>query len=112
MVVHVNECSKWSLDYVNTVIKYKYANAICYYNLETNMDVYCQIVIQHHAHKKELLKACACLTEVNISTKLTFGNILFCCLRQVGCLIKVTANTGLTVYLNVHVLQTNVIGAL
>ena len=37
--------------------------------------------------------------EVNISTKLTFGNILFDCLRQVGCLIEVTANSGLTVYI-------------
>ena len=35
--------------------------------------------------------------EVNISTKLKFGNILFGCLRQVGCLIEVTANSGLTV---------------
>ena len=34
---------------------------------------------------------------MNISTKLTFGNILFGCSRQVGCLIEVTANTGLTV---------------
>jgi len=49
-------------------------------------------------HKKWLLKAGGCLTEVKISTKLTFGNILFGCLRQVGCLIEVTANTGLTVY--------------
>ena len=44
--------------------------------------------------KKWLLKW---LQEVNISTKLKFGNILFGCLRQVGCLIEVTANTGLTV---------------
>jgi len=35
--------------------------------------------------------------EVNICTKLKFGNILFGCLRQVGCLIEVTANSGLTV---------------
>ena len=34
---------------------------------------------------------------MNISTKLKFGNISFGCLRQVGCLIEVTANTGLTV---------------
>jgi len=45
-----------------------------------------------------LLKAGGCLTEVNISTHLTFGNTLFGCLRQVGCLIEVTANTGWTVY--------------
>ena len=37
------------------------------------------------------------LMEVNISTKLKFGNMLFGCLRQVGCLIEVTANPGLTV---------------
>jgi len=36
--------------------------------------------------------------EVNIRTKLKFGNILYGCLRQVGCLIEVTANTGLTVF--------------
>ena len=41
-----------------------------------------------------------CLTEVNISTNLTFGNMLFGCLRQVGCLIEVTANTGLTVHVD------------
>ena len=36
---------------------------------------------------------------MNISTKkLTFGNILFGCLRQVGCFIEVTAKSGLTVY--------------
>jgi len=35
--------------------------------------------------------------EVNISTKLKFGNILFGYLRQVGCLIEMTANSGLTV---------------
>ena len=35
---------------------------------------------------------------MNISTKLKFGNILYGCLRQVGCIIKVTANSGLTVY--------------
>jgi len=34
---------------------------------------------------------------VNISTILPCGNILFGCLRQIGCLIGVTANTGLTV---------------
>jgi len=37
--------------------------------------------------------------EVNISTKLKFGNILFGCLRQVGCSIEMTANSGLTVYI-------------
>jgi len=35
---------------------------------------------------------------VNINTQLRFGNILFGCLRQIGCLIEVTASTGLTVY--------------
>ena len=41
-----------------------------------------------------------------ISTYLTFGNILFGCLRQVGCLLEVTANTGLTVFLlNVLILK-------
>jgi len=49
-------------------------------------------------HKMWLLKAGGCLIEVNISTKLTFGNIVIGCLRQVGCLIEVTANTGLTVH--------------
>ena len=34
---------------------------------------------------------------MNISTKLKFENILFGCLRQVDCLIEVTANSGLTV---------------
>jgi len=48
--------------------------------------------------KKWLLKAGGCLTEVNISTNLTFGNILCTYLRQFGCLIEVTANTGLTVH--------------
>ena len=43
-----------------------------------------------------LFKAGGCLTDVNISTNVTFGNILFGCLRQVGCLIEATANTGLT----------------
>jgi len=38
------------------------------------------------------------LEKVNISTKLKFGNILCGCLRQVGCFIKVTANTGLNVH--------------
>ena len=33
-----------------------------------------------------------------MSTKLKFGNIPNGCLRQVGCLIKVTANSGLTVH--------------
>ena len=45
--------------------------------------------------QKWLLKAGGCLTEVNISTKLMIGNSLFGFLRQVGCLIEVTANTGL-----------------
>jgi len=35
--------------------------------------------------------------EVNIRRKLKFGNILYGCLRQVGCLIEVTTNTGLKV---------------
>ena len=48
--------------------------------------------------QKCLLKAGGCFIEVNISTKLTFGNIFIGCLRQVGCLIEVTANTGWTVY--------------
>jgi len=43
------------------------------------------------------LKAGGCLIEVNIRTKLKFGNIVYGCLRQVGCLKEVTANTGLTV---------------
>jgi len=47
--------------------------------------------------QKWSLKAGAFLMEVNIRTKLKFGNILYGCLRQVGCLIEVTANTGLTV---------------
>ena len=55
IVIHVNECSKWSLDYVNTVIKYKYANAIGYYDLKANIDVYYHRVIQHQA----LVKAAA-----------------------------------------------------
>jgi len=37
---------------------------------------------------------------VNISTNLTFGNILFGCLIQVGCLIEVTANSGLIVFIS------------
>jgi len=45
-----------------------------------------------------LLKAGGCLAEVNITTKLKFGNILFGCLRQVGCLIEVTTYSGLTAY--------------
>jgi len=36
-------------------------------------------------HKMWLLKAGGCLTEVNISTNLTFGNILFGCLRWDLC---------------------------
>jgi len=43
------------------------------------------------------LSAGGCLAKANISTILKFGNILYGCLRQVGCLIKVTANSGLTV---------------
>ena len=35
--------------------------------------------------------------EVNISTKLKFENILYGCLRQVGCLIRAISNSGLTV---------------
>jgi len=49
-------------------------------------------------HIKWPLKAGGCLMEVNIKTKLKFGNILYGCLRQVRFLIKVTANTGLTVH--------------
>jgi len=37
-----------------------------------------------------LLRAGGCLAEVNISTKLKLRNIQYGCLRQVGCLIKVT----------------------
>jgi len=44
------------------------------------------------------LKGGGCLMEVNIRTKLKLGNIVYGCLRQVGCLIEVTANTGLTVF--------------
>ena len=50
-------------------------------------------------HKKWLLKASGCLAEANNSTRLKFRNILYGCLIQVGCLIKVTANSGLTVIL-------------
>jgi len=53
-----------------------------------------------NSHTREAQKSgclSGCLKEVNISTKLKFGNILFGCLRQVGGLIEVTANTGLTV---------------
>ena len=47
--------------------------------------------------RKWLLKAGGCLTEVNISNKkINVWEHLFGCLRQVGCLIEVTANTGLT----------------
>jgi len=35
------------------------------------------------SHTRKAQKS-GCLTEVNISTKLRFGNILFGCLRQVG----------------------------
>ena len=51
-------------------------------------------------HKGSTKSGClsGCLKEVNISTKLKFGNILFGCLRQVGGLIEVTANIGLTVF--------------
>ena len=49
-------------------------------------------------HKKWLLKVGACLPEVNISITFKFGNILFGCLRQVVCLIEVTAYSGLTVF--------------
>jgi len=51
-------------------------------------------------HRKWLLRAGGCLAEVSISTKSKFGNVLYWCLRQVGCLIKVTANSGLTVIRN------------
>ena len=46
--------------------------------------------------QKWLLKAGSYLTEMNISTHVTFGKKLFVCLGQVDCLIEVTANTGLT----------------
>jgi len=54
-----------------------------------------------------LLRANGCLTEVNNSTKLKFGNILFGCLRQVGCLIEVTTNSGFIVHYRdfQHILQ-------
>ena len=39
---------------------------------------------------------------MNIKTQLKFGDILFGCLAQVGCLIEVTANSGLTVYNSVY----------
>jgi len=66
----------------------------------TNLEYSQTCVKQPHkgSTKSGLLKAGGCLTEVNISTNLTFRNILFGCLRQVSCLIEVTANTGLTVY--------------
>jgi len=35
--------------------------------------------------------------DVNVKIKLKFGNILLGCLKQFGCLIKVTADSGLTV---------------
>jgi len=56
-------------------------------------------VLSSHTRKgqKWLLKTGGCLTEVNFSTNIMFGNILFGCLRQVGCLIEVTANSFLTV---------------
>ena len=56
-------------------------------------------VLNSHTREaqKWLLKAGGCLNELNISTNWKFGNILFGCLKQVGCLIEVTANTGLTV---------------
>ena len=56
------------------------------------------VAVTKGKHKKWLLKAGGCLMEVNISTKFKFGNILFGCLRQVGCLIEVNANSGLTVH--------------
>jgi len=49
------------------------------------------------AQGRWLLKAGGCLIKVNISTKLTFGNIFIGCFRQIGCLIEVNVNTGLTV---------------
>jgi len=60
-------------------------------NSMLNLDVlplYSQTCVKH---KKWPLKAGGCLAEVNIRTKLKFGNILY------DCLIKVAAKSGLTV---------------
>jgi len=38
---------------------------------------------------------------VNIKTKLKFENILFGCLKQVGCLIEVIADPGLAIKQNI-----------
>jgi len=63
----------------------------------------------HKGSTKWLLNAGGCLAEVNISTNFTFRNILFGCLRQVGCLIEVTANSGLTVvqFMKLRLLECN-----
>jgi len=53
----------------------------------------CKAAIQGN-HKQWPLRAGGCLAEVNISTKLKFGNILVGCLIiQVSCLKMVTANS-------------------
>jgi len=55
------------------------------------------ILFTQGKHTMLLLSSGGCLVEVNISTKLKFGNILYGCVRQVGCLIEVTANSGFNV---------------
>jgi len=55
------------------------------------------------SHLKEAQNG-GCLAEVNISTKLKFGNILYGCSRQVGCLIRVTANSGLSVIIQLLIM--------
>ena len=47
--------------------------------------------------QKWLFRSDGWLTEVGISTKIKLRNILFGCFRQIGCLIKVTANSGFAV---------------
>jgi len=71
----------------------------CHYISHISHHTTVKPVLSSHPRKarKWLLKAGGCLMEVNISTKLKFGNILFVCLRQVGCLIQVIATSGLTV---------------
>ena len=67
----------------------------------------CSVFTQHNNYNysqtcvKSLPKGSTisgCLAEVNISKKLKFRNILFGCLRHVGCLIEVATYSGLTVY--------------
>jgi len=74
----------WVLSYCTSPSHYLQSN-LCY-------------AATQEKQKKWLLKAGGCLAEENISTKLKFGKILYGCFRQVGCLIKVTANSGLTIY--------------